>query len=49
MAQASVDVSFEDDTGTPRFLLSWDLIEEDGQWKLDEVTAGRQTNWDRGK
>lgn len=39
-ASAAVDVSFEDDTGTPSFSLVWDLIEEDGIWKLDAVSGG---------
>jgi hypothetical protein len=43
-ATATVDVSFEDNTGTPRFSLVWSLVKEDGQWKLDEVTGGGQTN-----
>jgi eukaryotic-like serine/threonine-protein kinase len=35
-ATATVDVSFMDDTGTPRFLIVWSLVKEGGQWKLDE-------------
>ena len=34
-ATADVDVSFKDNTGTPRFLMTWNLVKEGGQWKLD--------------
>lgn len=43
-ATASVDVGFEDNSGSPRFSLGWDLVREDGGWKLDEVAGGGQTN-----
>jgi hypothetical protein len=35
-ATATVDVSFVDNTGTPRFVIVWSLLKEGGQWKLDE-------------
>lgn len=38
-ATATVDVSFEDRTGSPRFSISWQLVKEGGQWKLDEQTS----------
>jgi eukaryotic-like serine/threonine-protein kinase len=34
-ATATVDVSFVDNTGTPRFFIVWGLVKEGGQWKLD--------------
>ncbi len=37
MAGATVDVSFEDNTGTPRFVVLWGLVKEGGDWKLEEV------------
>ncbi len=43
-AEASVDVSFEDNTGTSDFFLGWNLVKEDGQWKLDEISVGGGTN-----
>lgn len=36
-ATATVDVGFKDNTGTPRFTITWGLVQEDGDWKLDEV------------
>lgn len=39
-ASAIVDVTFEDNTGTPSFSLVWDLVREDGLWKLDAVSGG---------
>jgi hypothetical protein len=43
-AAATVDVSFVDNTGTPRFVIVWGLIREDGQWKLDEqISAQTET------
>jgi PASTA domain len=43
-ATATVDVSFVDNTGTPRFLIAWSLVKEGGQWKLDEqISAQRET------
>lgn len=41
-ATAAVDVSFEDNTGEPRFEITWNLIEQGGEWKLDEVVSGEQ-------
>jgi len=43
-ATATVDVSFADNTGTPRFVVIWGLLKEGGQWKLDEqISAQRET------
>jgi eukaryotic-like serine/threonine-protein kinase len=43
-ATATVDVSFMDNTGTPRFVIVWSLVKEGGQWKLDEqISAQRET------
>jgi serine/threonine protein kinase len=43
-ATATVDVSFVDNTGTPRFVIVWSLVKEDGQWKLDsQLSAQRVT------
>ena len=43
-ATATVDVSFVDSTGTPRFVIVWSLVKEDGAWKLDEqISAQRAT------
>ena len=43
-ATATVDVSFVDNTGTPRFVIVWSMVKEDGQWKLDEqISAQRVT------
>jgi ketosteroid isomerase-like protein len=39
-ATATVDVSFKDKTGTPRFLITWDLVKEGGSWKLDSQESG---------
>lgn len=41
-ANATVDVSIRDNTGAPRFLLTWDLVKEDGQWKLDDQVSGEK-------
>lgn len=35
-ATATVDVRFEDDTGTSRFFTIWRLLKKDGFWRLDE-------------
>jgi tetratricopeptide (TPR) repeat protein len=36
-ATATVDVTFEDDSGTPRFLITWSLVRgEDEKWKLNK-------------
>ena len=43
-ATATVDVSFVDNTGMPRFVIVWGLVKEDGQWKLDQqISAHRAT------
>ncbi len=36
VATATVDVSFKDRTGTPRFVVTWRLVKERGVWKLDD-------------
>jgi serine/threonine-protein kinase len=42
-ATATVDVSFVDNTGTPRFVIVWSLVKEGGQWKLDsQLSAQRE-------
>lgn len=41
---ATVDVSFRDKTGTPRFVLTWDMIRDGGGWKLDSQTSGQKVN-----
>ncbi|MDQ3862016.1 MAG: hypothetical protein M3317_00650 [Actinomycetota bacterium] len=39
-----MDVSFIDNTGTPRFVIVWSLVKEGGKWKLDEqISAQRET------
>ena len=40
-ATAEVDVSFEDDAGSPRFRITWRLVEEGGRWKLDEQLSAQ--------
>jgi hypothetical protein len=48
-ATATVDVSFVDNTGTPRFVIVWGLVKEGGQWKLDEqISAQRETQLQPG-
>jgi hypothetical protein len=43
-ATATVDVSFVDNTGTPRFVIVWGLVKENGEWKLDEqISAQTET------
>jgi serine/threonine-protein kinase len=43
-ATATVDVSFVDNTGTPRFVIVWGLVQEGGAWKLDsQLSAQRVT------
>jgi serine/threonine-protein kinase len=43
-ATATVDVSFVDNTGTPRFVIVWSLVQEGGRWKLDsQLSAQRVT------
>jgi methionine-rich copper-binding protein CopC len=41
-ATATVDVSFEDNTGSPSFVIEWALVEEEGQWKLDEILSSSE-------
>jgi hypothetical protein len=41
-ATATVDVSFVDNTGTPRFLIVWSLVKEGGQWKFDERLSAQR-------
>ncbi len=42
-ATATVDVSFVDNTGTPRFVIVWNLVKEGGRWKLDsQLSAQRE-------
>jgi serine/threonine protein kinase len=44
-ATATVDVSFVDNTGTPRFVITWGLVKEGGAWKLDEqISSQTETN-----
>jgi hypothetical protein len=44
-ATATVDVSFVDNTGTPRFVITWGLVKEGGEWKIDEqISAQTETN-----
>jgi hypothetical protein len=44
-ATATVDVSFVDNTGTPRFVITWGLVKEGGEWKLDEqISAQTETD-----
>jgi eukaryotic-like serine/threonine-protein kinase len=43
-ATATVDISFVDNTGTPRFVIVWSLVQEGGRWKLDsQLSAQRVT------
>ncbi len=41
-ATATVDVSFVDNTGTPRFVIVWGLVKEGGTWKLDQQFSARR-------
>ena len=41
-ATATVDVSFVDNTGTPRFVIVWGLVKEGGRWKLDEQFSAQR-------
>jgi hypothetical protein len=41
-ASAAVDVTSQDNTGNPRFPLTWDLVKENGQWKLDDQAPGEK-------
>jgi tRNA A-37 threonylcarbamoyl transferase component Bud32 len=44
-AIATVDVSFVDNTGSPRFVIVWSLVKEGGAWKLDsQISAQRMTD-----
>jgi WD40 repeat protein len=43
-ATATVDFSVQDNTGTPRFLITWRLLKEDGQWKLDELVSSKKVS-----
>jgi hypothetical protein len=42
-ATATVDVSFADNTGTPRFVIVWALVKEAGRWKLDSQLSAQRT------
>ena len=39
---ATVDVSFVDNTGTPRFVIVWSLFKEGGRWKLDQQISSQR-------
>ncbi len=41
-AAATVDVTFQDGTGAPRFLVTWILVRENGAWKLDRQTSAER-------
>jgi hypothetical protein len=41
-ATATVDVSFMDNTGTPRFVIVWGLVKEGAQWKLDQQYSAQR-------
>jgi hypothetical protein len=41
-AAATVDVTFQDDTGAPRFLVTWILTKQNGAWKLDRQTSAER-------
>jgi len=41
-ATAVIDVSFEDKTGNPRFLITWKLTREDERWKLDQQLSANR-------
>lgn len=42
--QAAVDVTFDDSSGSSNFYLGWELVKESGQWKLDLITVGGETD-----
>ncbi len=42
IATSTVDVTFQDDTGAPRFLVTWILTKQDGVWKLDRQTSSER-------
>ena len=46
-ATATVDVSFVDNTGTPRFVIVWSLFKEGGRWKLDEQISSQRVEQPR--
>jgi hypothetical protein len=41
-ATATVDVTVLDNTGTPRFLIVWNLVKAGGEWKLDYQLSARR-------
>jgi Domain of unknown function (DUF4352) len=41
-AAATVDVTFQDDTGAPRILVTWILTKQNGAWKLDRRTSAER-------
>jgi hypothetical protein len=41
-ATATVDVSIQDKSGTSRFQITWQLVKEDGRWKLDKQVSGKR-------
>jgi tRNA A-37 threonylcarbamoyl transferase component Bud32 len=41
-ATATVEVSFADNTGNPRFVIVWSLLKEGGRWKLDEQISSQR-------
>lgn len=41
-ANATVDVTSQDKTGAPHFLLTWNLVKESGQWTLGNQGSGQQ-------
>jgi len=41
-ATATVDITVLDNTGTPRFLITWNLVKEGGEWKLDYQLSARR-------
>jgi hypothetical protein len=41
-ATATVDVSFVDNTGTPRFVIVWGLVKVGGAWKLDQQYSAQR-------
>jgi len=44
-ATATVDVTFDDNSGTLRFLITWNLVKvEDGNWKLNKPVSTQRLN-----
>jgi hypothetical protein len=43
-ATVTVDVSFEDNTGNPRFLITWHLARENEGWKLNKAFSIQRLN-----